>query len=302
MPDRIIPLNCPACGSPSNEGLKEHSFGGEIKCKHCGVTSVLVINNQWHQKKTGEYVCGACGRVARDGDRFCECSRSLLRKCIRCSTEFFIGKNICPQCGENHAMVEMTESGQTDLAIKTEKFVRAGQFAQATPALRSLLTSAKASSRISPKAEAFLRELILMSKANGNASNSFEEECLRITWFTQGIGGIDAWLASIHNFESRLARLDNEIEAIKSKKALSTAIPAYVGVAVAGILFLTAFSAIEFGKRLVVSVISYFVAGGISTVVEGGRQQSEKLSKIRGLLAKKEQLKAEMESTKLLRG
>lgn len=300
MADRIIPLNCPACGSPSNEGLREHSFGGEIKCKHCGVTSVLVINNQWHQKKAGEYVCGACGRVARDGDRFCECSRSLLRKCIRCSTEFFIGKNICPQCGENHA-VDMTESGQTDIAVKTEKFVRARQFAQAAPALRSLLTSIKMSRRISPKAEAVLRELIFASIENGNASNSFLEEWSRIRWAAEGVGGIDAWLRSIQNLESRLVTLDNEIETTKASKTSATATPYYVGMAVGGILFLTAFSAMEIGPRLVVTVISYFVVGGISSIVERGWHQSEKLSKIRGLVAKKEQLNAEMESTKRLR-
>lgn len=116
MADRIIPLTCPACGSPSNEGLDEHAFGGEIKCKHCGVTSVLIIESQWHQKKAGEYVCSDCGRIAREGDRFCECSKSLLRSCVKCSSSFFVGKNVCPQCGWKQSNGLSNEATQVQLA------------------------------------------------------------------------------------------------------------------------------------------------------------------------------------------
>lgn len=321
MTDRIIPLNCPACGSPSNEGLREHSFGGEIKCKHCGVTSVLVINNQWHQKKAGEYVCDACGRVARDGDRFCECSRALVRKCFRCSTEFFIGKKICPRCGANHA-VDLTESGQTELAAETEKLVRGGQFAQAAPALRSLLASIQMSKRISPKAEAVLRELIFTPLESGDISSavpsakwsyewvtdgwgvdsSYKKEWSGIKWAMKGIGGIDAWLKNIQNFESRLVASDKEIETTRVKYVAETDIPMVLTIALAGILFFTVFSGMGIGSRLVVTVITFFVLLTTLMAVERGWQQSEKLSEIRDLLAKREKLKAEMEAAKLLRG
>ena len=156
MADRIIPLHCPACGSSSNEGLREHAFGGEIQCKHCRVTSVLVIDNQWHQKKKDEYVCSACGRVAVDGARFCECSRSLIRQCMACRNEFFIGSNVCPKCGWNHSIDLTTQTAQVALIARAQNLedkIGYGDF--------QLLTESIANCpRIAPETEAYIKVVV----------------------------------------------------------------------------------------------------------------------------------------------
>ncbi len=101
MGNEIISLTCPNCGSSDNIIENNIHFGYEFKCKNCATTSVLVINNRLYVPSPGEKICLSCGRVAERNSRFCQCGKSLIRKCIspECLKEFPVDHNICDYCG-----------------------------------------------------------------------------------------------------------------------------------------------------------------------------------------------------------
>ena len=158
MADRIIPLQCPSCGASDNDGLKERSFGGEMRCKRCAVVSVLIIENQWHQKKSGEYVCRQCGRIPREADRYCECSAALTRQCLMCRTEFFVGRSVCSNCGWNHQQDPKSAELQNDSAKRIWKLIQAGNMAETKAEFEKLAIFIKCSETLTPSSAAVIKK------------------------------------------------------------------------------------------------------------------------------------------------
>ena len=103
----ILPLRCPSCGGTASQPSREMSFGAEFRCDHCGVTSVLIIDQALVPlgtlQKQGEKVCVTCGRVALREARFCQAGHSLVRKCVYCALEFPVEHQLCDFCGKLQA-------------------------------------------------------------------------------------------------------------------------------------------------------------------------------------------------------
>lgn len=131
MSSETIALRCPACGSAKTVDSRVVHFGYEFTCEHCKTISVLVIHSKLHIRAAGEYVCGNCGRIARDGDRFCECSKPLTRPCLMCAVAFFAGRNVCPRCGWNHEQDPNSPQLQVSIAKEFCKLVKDGRFNEA---------------------------------------------------------------------------------------------------------------------------------------------------------------------------
>lgn len=220
MADQIIPLHCPACGSSKNEGLRERAFGGEIKCKNCGVTSVLVVDNQWHQKKTGEYVCSTCGRIALSGARFCECSKSLIRPCLVCANEFFVGSNVCPNCGWNHSCELSNETAQVALALKLQGWPQTKIYG---PEFRLLQESIALCPKLTSEAETYIKKMVAgeweMSIRFTNRTNELWNYKDRVYsgWLfsTSKLESVAAWVREWH---SEITKIQADLE--RARKGL----------------------------------------------------------------------------------
>ena len=113
MDTKLVTLNCPKCGSSEQTIDQELRFGLEYKCKHCGTSSVLIINNRLYMPLPGEKVCLSCGRVAERDARFCQCGQPLVRRCINqdCLREFPIDHLICDYCGWRQEVSPTSEEG-----------------------------------------------------------------------------------------------------------------------------------------------------------------------------------------------
>ncbi len=95
----MVALKCPSCGNACNVESKSTTFGMQVKCKYCQTESVLIINRELYSAKPHEHVCTKCGRVAREGARFCQCRAALLKKCVLCSAEIPVDYKVCDKCG-----------------------------------------------------------------------------------------------------------------------------------------------------------------------------------------------------------
>jgi len=113
MDTKFVTLSCPKCGSSEQTLDQELRFGIEYKCKHCGSTSVLIINNRLYMPLPGEKVCLACGRVADRDARFCQCGQPLVRRCINpdCLREFPVDHLVCDYCGWKQEILPNSEEG-----------------------------------------------------------------------------------------------------------------------------------------------------------------------------------------------
>jgi len=113
MTTEIVTLNCPKCGSADQVIEKELRFNLEFKCKHCGSTSVLIMNNRLYLPLPGEKICVSCGRVAQRNARFCQCGESLVTKCINqdCLLEIAVDHEICDYCGWRQNVEPYSDDG-----------------------------------------------------------------------------------------------------------------------------------------------------------------------------------------------
>lgn len=102
-PHEIVALRCPSCSGGISQPSREMPFGAEFRCDRCGITSVLIIDRALVPlstlQKQGEKVCTVCGRVAQREARFCQEGHALVRKCIKCLTEFAVDHQRCDSCG-----------------------------------------------------------------------------------------------------------------------------------------------------------------------------------------------------------
>lgn len=103
MKHEIVALRCPSCAQGYSQPFREVSFGGELRCGSCGVTSVLIIDRELVPLSTlakqGERVCTSCGRLALQPARFCQAGHKLNRECVYCAREFSVDHLICDFCG-----------------------------------------------------------------------------------------------------------------------------------------------------------------------------------------------------------
>ena len=111
----IVALRCPSCGGGITQPSREMAFGAEFRCGHCNITSVLIIDQALiplsSLQKQGERVCIACGRVAQREARFCQEGHALVRKCIKCLTEFAVDHQRCDSCGWPQSVKLGTDEG-----------------------------------------------------------------------------------------------------------------------------------------------------------------------------------------------
>lgn len=113
----IVALRCPSCGEGINQPSREMPFGAEFRCDGCDITSVLIVNRDLVPLNTllklGEKVCTTCGRIAQREARFCQDGHPLIRKCIKCLTEFAVDHKRCDSCGWNQNVTPDTEAGES---------------------------------------------------------------------------------------------------------------------------------------------------------------------------------------------
>lgn len=113
----IVALRCPACGGGISNPSRALAFGAEFRCDHCGVVSVLIVDQALVALSTlqreGERVCTSCGRVATRIARFCQEGHSLVRKCINqaCLKEFAVDHQRCDHCGWLQEVKPGTDEG-----------------------------------------------------------------------------------------------------------------------------------------------------------------------------------------------
>jgi exoribonuclease R len=98
-----IALRCPSCGGTDTQSSREMSFGAEFRCNHCGITSVMIIDQALVPLSTlmkqGEKVCAKCGRMALREARFCQEGHNLVQQCQICDKEFSVDHQRCDFCG-----------------------------------------------------------------------------------------------------------------------------------------------------------------------------------------------------------
>lgn len=99
----ITALRCPSCGGADTELSQEMSFGAEFRCNHCGVTSVMIIDQTLIPlsvlMKQGEKVCTKCGRMALREAKFCQEGHALMKYCNFCGEHIAVDHRICDFCG-----------------------------------------------------------------------------------------------------------------------------------------------------------------------------------------------------------
>ena len=292
MPAHIIPLTCPTCGSGSHDGLRERTFGGEIKCKNCGVTSVLVIDNEWHPKKSGEYVCNTCGRIARGGDRFCECSKSLIRQCASCGNEFFAGRTVCPKCGWDHSLDFADEDTQCMLVkrLRTKDI----SLLYLSTDFCLLLESVTRCAKLTTDAEVYFRDLIIEAMANdchySNPLYRWTSESSSYNGFLfseKKLSHLAVWMQTWHSkilkISSAIDRSKKESSAIYQKDEVDPEV--YSGLGILGgivaaifaynynLITLTESIYLAIGLAIGLGVLG-FVVGKLALVIDNYRRKS----------------------------
>lgn len=121
MEAKIISLSCPNCGNAEQHVTTDIHFGYQFKCGSCGSSSVLIVNNRLYMPMPGERVCTSCGQVAERNARYCQCGRSLVRKCIypTCLKDFPINHEICDHCGWDQNIEPFSNEGKKQRVIQS---------------------------------------------------------------------------------------------------------------------------------------------------------------------------------------
>jgi len=300
MEIRIIPLICPSCGAKSREGLKERSFGGEMQCDHCGNTAVLVIDNVWSKKTRDDYVCVHCGRIARKGDRFCECSMSLQKQCVACQVEFFIGKNVCPNCGWDHKIDLSSEAVQAAIAEQVVQLLEAKDYYnnKLVHLTRSLVYCVEQNGSLKPKAQVAVRRYLSSERVKkiGQQHQEWASNLYRLTL-------VDAHFLNyqkmIMECEEKVVRLQAELNGLEHPEFPKTELwPDWVNTVfgtVGSVVFFLIFSEVTGGSRKVFgwAVVSFFLSPpllyGVSLVlgkISNAINQPFRVQKSRNEIAK----------------
>lgn len=119
----LLPLRCPSCGARSPRPAPAAGLGAELRCGHCGVTTVLAVElarvpgGGAPVPATGR-ACPICSDPVGPTARFCQQGHPLERTCLACGEAFPSHHERCDFCGriQLEVQVEQAEARLQDLA------------------------------------------------------------------------------------------------------------------------------------------------------------------------------------------
>ena len=227
----LLPLRCPSCGARSPRPAPAAGLGPELRCAHCGVTTVLpaVLPRSPGGSPDSGRACPACGDPVGPTARFCQQGHPLERTCLACGEAFPAQHPRCDFCGrlQLEVQVEQVEARIQDLAREKVPEARVPVPGLGAPALEVRIRTLEAQAAQVVPLRRLARVLLLVAAAALAANRAWGPLLLvPVAWKVAGAVArrrllhLDGAL-SLHRqalaVVGRNARLDHEIAGVRAE-------------------------------------------------------------------------------------
>ena len=125
----------------------------------------------------GEKVCTVCGRVAQREARFCQEGHALVRKCVKCLTEFAIDHQRCDSCGWLQSVKPGTAEGNALAFDRAVSDLADPSHEVFDPALEVIITGGDTASTTSKTAAVSAIQSLIMDPSRLSQFSWIEWNC-----------------------------------------------------------------------------------------------------------------------------